>query len=376
MGKDLKGKELGIGISQRKDGLYTARFTDSTGKRKQQYFKKLQECRQWLADAQFEDEHGNVLKCENPTVDAWYQYWIDNLKGNNIRYNTRKCYRNRYEINIKPFIGDMLLGEVKPLHCQKILKHMERKYTNAVIKHSRLVMYMLFDSALENELIQKNPVTKSVKCSGGKESKKSRALTREEQKLFLEAIKGTNVYNQYAIILQTGLRVGEMVGLRWADVDFENKVIHVERTMGYYASIGQWVVGEPKTENGVRDIPLTQEAVNILKNQKEACRLLNAKSTEFSDLVFLREDGTPMKNCAYDSRLSKLCRRVGIEHFSVHALRHTFATRCIESGMKPKTLQMLLGHSNIGITMDLYVHVLDDEKEKEIECVERSLNVM
>lgn len=103
---------------------------------------------------------------------------------------------------------------------------------------------------------------------------------------------------------------------------------------------------------------------------------MNAKSTEFSDLVFLREDGTPMKNCAYDSRLSKLCRRVGIEHFSVHALRHTFATRCIESGMKPKTLQMLLGHSNIGITMDLYVHVLDDEKEKEIECVERSLNVM
>lgn len=106
MGKDLREKELGVGISQRKDGLYTARFTDRNGKRKQQYFKKLQECRNWLADAQFENEHGNVLQGENPTVDAWFDYWIENIKGQTIRDNTKRNYLERYEKNIKPEAKD------------------------------------------------------------------------------------------------------------------------------------------------------------------------------------------------------------------------------------------------------------------------------
>ncbi len=376
MGKDLRGKELGVGISQRKDGLYTARFTDKLGKRRQQYFKKLQECRQWLADAQFEDEHGNVLQGENPTVDAWYQYWIDNVKGDNIRFNTRRNYNDRYERNIKPLIGNMPIKEVKPLHCQNVLNQMADSYANSVIEHSRLVMWMLFDSALENELIPKNPVTKSVKCTSGRKPKEMRALTLEEQKLFLETVKGTSNYNQYALILQTGLRTGEMIGLRWSDVDFENRVIHIRRTMEYRHSVGEWRIGEPKTKNSVRDVPLTQEAVEILKNQKEKLKLLKVRPIEFSDMVFLCRDGTPTKNSAYDTKLFYYCDKVGIERFSMHVLRHTFATRCIEAGMKPKTLQMILGHSNIGITMNLYVHVTDEEKEKEVQSVEKMLKII
>ena len=105
---------------------------------------------------------------------------------------------------------------------------------------SRLVMRMLFDSAVENELLAKNPVTKSVKCKSGKESKAMRALTISEQKLFLKTIKGTSNYNQYALLLQTGLRTGEMIGLRWADVDFEKRLLHIRRTMEYRHSIGDW----------------------------------------------------------------------------------------------------------------------------------------
>ena len=88
-------------------------------------------------------------------------------------------------------------------------------------------------------------------------------------------------------------------------------------------------------------------------------------SVDFSEQVFLCKDGTPTKNSAYDTKLYYYCDKIGIKHFSMHTLRHTFATRCIEAGMKPKTLQMILGHSNIGITMNLYVHVTDDEKAKE-----------
>lgn len=372
MGKDLRGKELGVGISQRSDGLYTARFTNKRGKRIQKYFPKLQQCRQWLADAQFEDEHGNVLQNENPTVDAWYKYWLDNIKGDNIRYNTKRNYNERYEKNIKPFIGDMLIKDVKPLHCQNILNQMAKRYSNGVIKISRLVIWMLFDSAVENELISKNPVTKSVKCTSGREAKQMRALTIEEQKLFLNTVKDSKYYNQWAFILQTGLRQGEMVGLRWSDIDLKNRVLHVCRTMEYRK--GMWRIGEPKTKNGIRDIPLTQEAVSILKSQKIKMRALKIIPVEYSDMVFLCEDGTPIKS--YDSGLYYYCNKAKMERFSMHVLRHTFATRCIEFGMRPKTLQTILGHSNINITMDIYVHVTDSEKIKEMESVEKMLKLV
>ena len=137
MGKDLRGKELGVGISQRKDGLYTARFTDRSGKRRQQYFKKLQECRNWLADAQFENEHGNVLQGENPTVDAWFDYWIENIKGQTIRDNTKRNYLERYRRNIKPILGSMLVRDVKPIHCQNVLLNMSKTYSNAMIEYCR-----------------------------------------------------------------------------------------------------------------------------------------------------------------------------------------------------------------------------------------------
>ncbi len=141
------------------------------------------------------------------------------MKGENIRFNTRRNYNERYERNIKPLIGNMLLKDVKPLNCQNVLTQMSDRYANSVIEHSRLVMWMMFDGALENELINKNPVTKSVKCTSGRKPKEMRALTIGEQKLFLETVKGTSNYNQYALILQTGLRTGEMIGLLWTDVD-------------------------------------------------------------------------------------------------------------------------------------------------------------
>ena len=167
-----------------------------------------------------------------------------------------------------------------------------------------------------------------------------------------------------------------MIGLRWADVDFEKRLLHIRRTMEYRHSIGDWRVGEPKTKSSVRDIPLTQEAINILKNQKEKLLSMNIESTAFPDNVFLCKDGTPTKNSTYDSKLFYYCDKAGIERFSMHVLRHTFATRCIENGMRPKTLQMILGHSNIGVTMNLYVHVTEDEKTKEIRSIEKKLKIL
>lgn len=177
------------------------------------------------------------------------------------------------------------------------------------------------------------------------------ALTIEIQKKFLEGATGQSYENQYRFILQTGLRTGELVGLKWEDIDFEKKTLTISRSMEFRYKVGEWRVGPPKSKSGYRTIPLTDEAIRILKAQKE-------------------------KNSTYDTALFKICDKVGIKRFSMHVLRHTFATRCIEAGMLPKTLQKILGHSNIGITMNLYVHITEEEKLKEINIVAEALKVV
>lgn len=377
MGKDKRGKELGVGISQRKDGLYTARFVSKrTGKTVQKYFPKLQECRQWYADAKFQDENGGINASGDMTVTAWFEYWIENIKGDNIRPNTIRNYKERFKHNIKDCIGNMSLSKVKPMHCQNVLNQMKDKYKTSTIGQTRITLFCMFSDAVENDIINKNPVTKAVKYNIGNEPKKVRALTVDEQKKFLEVAKGSSNYNQYAFILQTGLRTGELIGLKWSDIDFDKKVMHIQRSMEYRHSVGEWRIGEPKSKSGYRDVPLTEEAICILKNQKEKLKSIKVINMQFKDFVFLSRKGEPTKNSAYDSTLFKLCEKAEIEKFSMHVLRHTFATRSIEGGMRPKTLQIILGHSNVGITMNLYVHVTEDEKIKEVEKIEKALLVV
>jgi len=375
MGKDLKGKELGVGICQRKDGLYTARFTGRDGKRRQKYFKKLQECRKWIADAQFDDEHGNINASGDMTVDAWFDYWIKNIKGATIKYNTLSNYTKRFNYNISQYIGKMLLSDVKPMHCQNVLNQMASSgYKNTSIKLTRITMNLLFDDAVENGLIVKNPVTKTVKCTQGEESPERNAITREEQSLFFNAIRKSGYYAQFALVLQTGLRVGELSGLKWSDIDFENKRINVCRTMTYRDK--QWRVNTPKSKAGFREVPLTEEALRILKGVKEKRSGLDVIPMQYHDTVFLSKNGIPILPTTYNNALRSICKRTGIPQISMHILRHTFATRCIEAGMQPKTLQEILGHASIEMTMDIYVHVMKDTKLKEMSEIESALMVM
>lgn len=376
MGKDLKGKELGEGIVQRSNGLYQARFVDRFGRRRQKKSKKLQEVRQWLADASYIDQHSDLDQARDMVVDAWFGYWIG-IKKQTVRPNTVRNYTDRYEHNIKPVIGNKLLSEVKPMHCQKIFTDMaEEGYKTSTINQARIALFNMFELARENDILLANPCKKSVKSNIGKPSEKKEALSVDIQKKFLKEVAGYSYENQYRFILQTGLRTGELIGLRWSDIDFENRTIKIERTMEYRHKVGEWRVGPPKSKSGYRTIPLTDEAIRILKNQMEKNKSLKIIPFEWKDVVFLCKNGTPVKNSTYDTGLFKTCDKAGIPKFSMHVLRHTFATRCIEGGMKPKTLQQILGHSNIGITMNLYVHITEDEKLKEINLVADALKVV
>ncbi|MBO5629115.1 MAG: tyrosine-type recombinase/integrase [Aeriscardovia sp.] len=376
MGKDLKGKEIGDGIYQQPNGTYCARFVDKFGRRKSKRSKKLQEVRQWIADATYIDEHSDLDQATDMIVDAWFDYWIS-IKKQTVRPNTVRNYSERYERNIKDVIGKKLLTEVKPIHCQTIFSKMaEEGYKTTTIYQTRIALYNMLEFARENDVLITNPCKKSLKSDMGKPSDKKEALTIDVQKKFLEAVVGYSYENQYRFVLQTGLRTGELIGLKWSDIDFENRTMKIERSMEYRYKVGEWRVGPPKSKSGYRTIPLTDEAIRILENQRAKNKKLKLIPIEWNDTVFLCRNGTPVKNSTYDTGLFKYCDRVGIPHFSMHVLRHTFATRCIEGGMKPKTLQKILGHSNIGITMNLYVHITEDEKHREIDLVADALKVI
>ena len=376
MGKDIKGKEIGVGIFQQKDGVYCARFVDRYGRRKCKRSKKLQEVRKWLADSTFTDKHSDLDHAEDMLVEAWFQYWIG-IKKQTVRANTARNYAERYERNIKDIIGNKLLSEVKPIDCQKIfLKMAEEGYRTSTIAQVRIALYNMLEFAKENDVILINPCKKSVKSNMGQPSAKREALTIGNQKKFLETIFGYSYENQYRFVLQTGLRAGELIGLRWSDIDFDERTIKIQRSMEFRYSTKEWMTGPPKSKSGNRTIPLTDEAIRILKNQKAKNRQINPMPLEWSETVFLCREGTPVKNSTYDTALFKYCDKAGIPRISMHILRHTFATRCIEAGMKPKTLQTIMGHSNISITMNLYVHMTDDEKKKEMEMVAEALKIV
>lgn len=398
MGKNLKGKECGKGICQRKDGLYLARFVDTAGKRHDKCFRKLPEARNWLEEARVLDRQGGQsaeLHEENfaspdMTVDAWFEFWIENIVGD-LAPNTRRNYRERYVNNVQPVISKMLLRDVRPMHCKKILIGMDADYAGSTIRQTYIAMGTMFRSAVMNGIIPKHPMdgvryTKPVRAPSD-----IKYLTVEEQERFLEAAKGSHNYYQYALILETGLRTGELIGLTWDCIDWEKRTLTVNKTLEFRHKQTEWRAGPPKTVTSYRTIPLTKRAYDILlavhasKEFRKQSPLLNQtlayvdrhtgqnSTLVMTDLVFINfRTGEPSKNSSYDTHLYKICDENGIKRFCMHALRHTYATRAIESGMQPKVLQKLLGHASIQTTMDKYVHVTDDSLTAGVQQFEAS----
>lgn len=382
MGKDLKGKELGTGITQRKDGRYSAKFTLKNGKRVEKYFDKVSEAKEWMKLEKAKDLL--LFTGSEMLVDDWYNYWIMNYKEGVVKDNTVKNYRQRYNSNIKSEIGSLKLCEVKNIHCQSILNKMERdNFSKGTIQLTNITLHALFKDAVKNDYIAKNPADGLIlpRCEEDEEDREKRVLTKEEQKIFFEYSKHTMYHNAYQLVLETGLRVGEVGGLQWNDIDWERKSIKVQRTL--LQKKGGFYFGSPKTKKSKREIPLTNRAIEILKEQKLLQSRLMARSKNWSlvwhGLIFTTINGNPVGASTFKEMINRIVYNINLdrknsgepyeefEHLFMHSLRHTFATRSIENGIKPKVLQTIMGHSSITVTMDLYVHILDDEKFEEIK---------
>ncbi|MEE3467204.1 MAG: tyrosine-type recombinase/integrase [Eubacterium sp.] len=365
IGKDLKGKELGKGLRQAKNGKYQARVR-SGRERLAKTFNKLTEAKAWLLDFSYEKEHYGVLVNPDMTVDEWFEYWMNEIKGNTLKFNTLMSYRARFFNRISPIIGSQSVSKVLPINCQQVINYAQSQgdVTGSVAK-VKSIMGALFESAVENKMIHANPVTKNVKYLR-EETPERTIMTFDEQCQFMEVGQDYAHYDVFVFILNTGLRCGEMSALRWKDIDWEAREIHINGTMFYNAEKKAFEVNSPKTKSSIRTIPLTDDAYEVLKRRKMQ-RAEKPVSMEYHEFVFVGSEGKPLINYVYNKCLARIAKKIGVEKLTMHSLRHTFATRCIEDGMKPKVLQKILGHKNLAQTMDLYVHVTDDEKASEIK---------
>ena len=388
MGKDIKGRELGKGLTQRKDGRYSAKFPNRLGKREEKCFSTLPEARNWLEDARYEDRHRLFNPSSGMTVDDWFDFWKDNIV-NDLAYNTLRNYQERYRRNIQPVIGKMRLEDVRPMHCKMVLNAMDADYQGGTIEQAYITMGTLFKSALMNDLINKHPMDGVRYNKPLREPKAIRALTVDEQSKFLEAARNSHNYRQYALLLETGLRTGEMIGLTWDSINWETGELTVSKQLEYRHSRGTWHALPPKTKASYRTIPLTQRALSILKEvyeekegRKKSPELEQTlpyvdrltgqiKMLDMRELVFINyRTGMPNKNSSYDTHLYKLCDVAGIEHFCMHVLRHTYATRAVEREVPYKVLQKLLGHASLKTTMDRYVHTTGESLKEGVRRFE------
>jgi integrase len=228
------------------------------------------------------------------------------------------------------------------------------------------------NDALKERVIDYNPCILLKKLARTEERARDthhRALSIAEQKAFFdcELCKQSYYYNVFRFAVSTGMRIGEIGALKNSDI--RGGIIHVERTITR-AEAGNYIIGESaKTEAGRRSIPMNEQIKAIVAEQRELNTLLDGKALSFDNLLFRAPERGLLMATPIDREIKRICRACGVEPFTMHALRATFATRAIESGMNPKTLQEILGHSNFNITMSLYGHCLTDTKKQEMDNI-------
>ena len=379
MGKSLNGKELGKGISQRKDGLYQARFVNRFGKRQTIYAKTLNEIRHQLRTEQYEDDKMLNVINDDMTLDEWYEIWMNTCKKN-CRNSTKETYASHYR-RIQKQLGWMKLTKLNLIVIQQVFNELRSDNER---KNSKKILVDMLEKAIDADLLVKN-VAKQINTKVSKEEKKERrVLTIKETELFLKEAEKSFYYNLFIVALDTGLRIGEIMALTWSDVDLKKRVLHVRRTLCYFRKDGKYTFEwhDTKTKNGRRDVPLTQRAYEALKRQrakKLQIELKGLKAPEgFENLVFVTKNNRPTQQFIVEEGISACVHRIQKEHpdfemFSPHCFRHTFATRAIENGMQPKTLQAILGHGSLQMTMDLYCHVTDDTIFDAMKLMEQAV---
>lgn len=346
------------------------------------YSKTLKQAEKELSDKRYEVEHGLYCKEENITFDKWFNTWISTYKTN-CKESSLYEYKSTYEYHIKPVFGKRKLKLICSDQLQVFINKMANEYSATVVKECKHLLDGALKQAYKQRKINRNPM-EYVTMPKTKEPKKKGALSADQQQAFLNEAGSSKYYRLYKLATLTGMRIGEITGLQWSDVDFKNREIHITHTMSYIPKRGLYL-DTPKSKTSLRTIPMIDSAYALLKEQRKEQLKLKLQLGQYwpsaegiGNLVFTTQIGTGIQDTNIRRDMRKICDNLtdlGINRHdcTFHTLRHCFATRCIENGMEPKTLQTILGHATLAMTMDLYCDVMEHTKKEAMQRIANAL---
>ena len=302
------------------------------------------------------------------TINQITEEWKEEKKKY-VKKSTYAAYQLLIQNHIKPYFGD--LYEVNEEKVQQfVFDKLDAGLSEKTIRDIIIVLKMILKFGIKNGYLEYIQI--DAKFPSKQEKKDLDVLSKADQKKFMEHLRNNFTFKNLGIFicLSTGMRIGEICVLRWCDVDTVEGVIKVRHTLQrIYIIEGETrhtelLLDTPKTANSVRDIPMSSELLNMLK-------YLNKVVNE--NYYVISNDIKPIEPRTYRNYYKKLCKQLDIPELKFHGLRHSFATRCIESKADYKTVSVLLGHSNISTTLNLYVHPNKEQKKKTIDKMLRSL---
>lgn len=293
------------------------------------------------------------------------------------RDTTRRTYSVQYN-RLREELGWRKLTNLNLVIIQNAFNNLKSDKSR---RDCKALLVDMLNRAFESDLINKNVAVSVNTKIDGTEQPEKRVLTPDEIQILYQSTRNSQLYPFFVLALNTGMRMGEILGLTWECVDFETGFIRVEKTLCYLPNNGTAIYEfhPPKSKAGKRNIPMSKQVMEILQEQKAWRDKVNSRfkaQPGFENLVFTSKTNHPLHESNIRTAIRYLVNRINTENpaqtfevFTPHCLRHTFATNCIAKGMRPKTLQKLLGHNSLQMTMDLYCHVLDSTLKDEMSII-------
>ena len=364
-------------VYQRKDGRWVGQYLvylPSGPKYRYIYAKTRKEAAEKLTKAMADRNGGIVFDDENLTLSDFLDIWLSDCVKDTIRVSTFERYKSIVELHISPALGRLRLKALTPAHVQGFYRgRLDSGLSPATVQKIHVVLHKALSQAVKWSLVPRN-VTEAA-TSPRPTPKEMCPLSADEVRKLLETARGDRLEALWVLAVHTGMRQGELLALKWTDVDLEAGKVSVRRTLTRVK--GHYTLGEPKTKRSRRTVKLTAAATTALRSHlSNQMQDMDRLGDLYQDqgLVFTTDSGAPLNPSNIRNRnLRRLTSKAGLPKIRFHDLRHTCATLLLSRNVHPKIVQEMLGHATVAITLDTYSHVLPGMGDQAAEAMEDAL---